>query len=154
MRYAFGKWDWGIIQMWYWFLIYDKIEVTHAFLILKKNFFGSRSYESWSPIRSMFMPCSLISKSFEVKHLRWWMTLDVVIMNRKFSQILSHSIIWYYFFFWYGPYPVTLEFFFSTNNRRFVGKGVAITLAVENHFLEQKLLNALFCTVGAYFRNV
>lgn len=25
--------------MWYWFLIYDKIEVTHAFLIKKKNFF-------------------------------------------------------------------------------------------------------------------
>lgn len=52
------------------------------FLILKRDFFwggGSRTDESWSPTRSLFTPCSLISKSFEVKHLRWWMTLDVVL---------------------------------------------------------------------------
>lgn len=82
------------------------------FFILKRDFFlgggGSRTDESWSSIRSLFTPCSLVSKSPEVNHMPWWMTLDVVIMNRKFSQNLSHSVIWCKF--WYCPYPVTLFF--------------------------------------------
>lgn len=75
-------------------------------------------------------------------------------MNRKFSQILSHSIIWYYFFFGMVRIQLHWSFFFPRTTEDLSEKGVAITLAVENHFLEQKLLNALFCTVGAYFRNV
>lgn len=107
-----GKiWIWWLLLI--WLLIYDQIGVTSAFFFYFKKgfFFGggvSRTDESWYPIRSLFTPCSLVSKSPEVKHKPWWMTLDVVIMNRKFSQNLSHSVIWCKF--WYCPYPVTLFF--------------------------------------------
>lgn len=81
------------------------------FLILKRDFFwgGGVTYRR-ELISHQVLVYALLS-DFEIIWGQTFAMMDdsgCCVMNRKFSQNLSHSVIWCKF--WYCPYPVTLFF--------------------------------------------